>query len=681
MSTPLRSSKEASNLMGTYMLQGWVMTDQICSIKDCSFPLMRSKDGSISFCTYHDPLPNNASGPKNPVPEPSKNPEPVIEADELAVRRQRREQSSRASQLIGQKMLQKWALLNENCPNSTCYAIPLVRHPETKQMYCVICENIILTDKEKEAQPQKGRQEKPIVTETKRPQEQQMETNVEKKVAKRTIHSTDVFSSQTILSTLSTKMNNLNDRLKESEDPSELNRLFKSIKSCAEAIKACVEAGRVQTKGVQQRSFHPSRRAQVPLVPFPAFLMGAFKTGKLVSIISLSSKTSLTLLPHTFGRGGRLDQAPNTSRLRLIYLSEEEEDDVVKDEISTLLESHRGLVASRESELVQWLQIIVDNLATVAADDIREPVRRYTHEKTLPIEDKDDDRLLVNPSNDVETIVNNVEDLRTSITKRNFEIDVICDSTTVNAMCVGSHIVVYDMLVHVMEYDATRMAVILSHEIAHSIQRHFVEQHGFAALMLMLGDITRGVFWMVTESLGPYVNQKINDYISTFITLETQTTYNRLLEKEADLVGLKLLAKAGYDPRVAVEVWQKMAELEAYVVKKEVRPANNNSNQNSNQSLDTYDDLQVTVLEFLSTLINNWFGSSHPPSEERLQYMVENMDEAILIYEESIRLNGYPKNFVQEQQELLKQKGENGHNLLSSIKNWFVSVYHRMDTT
>ncbi|EIE79825.1 hypothetical protein RO3G_04530 [Rhizopus delemar RA 99-880] len=101
--------------------------------------------------------------------------------------------------------------------------------------------------------------------------------------------------------------------------------------------------------------------------------MGAFKTGKLVSIISLSSKTSLTLLPHTFGRGGRLDQAPNTSRLRLIYLSEEEEDDVVKDEISTLLESHRGLVASRESELVQWLQIIVDNLATVAADDIREP--------------------------------------------------------------------------------------------------------------------------------------------------------------------------------------------------------------------------------------------------------------------------------------------------------------------
>lgn len=29
-----------------------------------------------------------------------------------------------------------------------------------------------------------------------------------------------------------------------------------------------------------------------------------------------------------------------------------------------------------------------------------------------------------------------------------------------------------------------------------------------------------------------YVNQKINEIISTFITMETQTTYNRVLEKE-----------------------------------------------------------------------------------------------------------------------------------------------------
>ncbi|KAG1458407.1 hypothetical protein G6F56_006404 [Rhizopus delemar] len=446
--------------------------------------------------------------------------------------------------------------------------------------------------------------------------------------------------------------------------------------------------------------FHNSRPAPVPLVPFPAFLVGAFKTGKLVSIISISSKTSLTLLPHTFGRGGSklqilarilagiplfgvallfavgLDQAPNTSRLRLIYLSEEEEEEVVKDEIDTLLESQRGLVASRESELVLWLQTIVDNLAKVATDDIREPVRCYsTQKQVLKEEDIENDQLLVTPSNDIEMLVNNVDEVRPSIPCRDFEIDVICDSTTVNAMCVGSHIVVYDMLVQVMDYDATRMAVILSHEIAHSIQRHFVEQHGFAALMFMLGDITRGVFWLVTESLGPYVNQKINEYISTFITMETQTTYNRLLEKEADLVGLRILAKAGYDPRVAVDVWEKMAELEAYVVRKEVNPSPNR--QVNTQSLDTYDDVEATVIGFLSSLIHNWFGSSHPPSEERLQYMIENMEEAIQIYEDSIRLNGYPKDFVQEQL-LLREKERRNATLFTSLKYWFTSAYNRM---
>ncbi|ORE12618.1 hypothetical protein BCV71DRAFT_147118, partial [Rhizopus microsporus] len=104
--------------------------------------------------------------------------------------------------------------------------------------------------------------------------------------------------------------------------------------------------------------------------------LGAFKTGKLVSVISLSSKTSLTLLPHTFLGllfAVGLDQAPNTSRLRLIYLSEEEEEDIVKDEINTLLDAQRGLVAPRDSEAVIWLQTIVDNLAAVAVDDIRDP--------------------------------------------------------------------------------------------------------------------------------------------------------------------------------------------------------------------------------------------------------------------------------------------------------------------
>lgn len=50
------------------------------------------------------------------------------------------------------------------------------------------------------------------------------------------------------------------------------------------------------------RTFHASRSQSSPIIPLPAILLGLLKSGKLVSFVSLSSKTSLTLLPHTFRR-------------------------------------------------------------------------------------------------------------------------------------------------------------------------------------------------------------------------------------------------------------------------------------------------------------------------------------------------------------------------------------------
>ena len=456
------------------------------------------------------------------------------------------------------------------------------------------------------------------------------------------------------------------------------------------------------------RSFHSTRPSPIPIIPFPAIFLGALKTGKLVSFVSLSSKTSLTLLPHTFRRGSKGDtiakilvsipgigfllllavgldqvrtlfgkqhvyrqpnffffQAPNTSRLRLIYLSEEEENQIVEAEINGLLEAQSGLIAEKDNEVVMWLQTIVDNLAAVAVDDIRDPVRRYSGENNVPSQHLIQVVPKMPDSGEVDVMLSTkVEDegFKPVVPTRNFQVNVICDSTTINAMCAGSSIVVYDMLLYCMDYDTNRMAVILSHEIAHSLQRHFVEQHGFASLMFMLGDITRGVFWMITESLGPYVNQKINECISTFIDLETQTTYNRKLEKEADLVGLKILAKAGYDPTIAIDVWERMSKLEnalenemekiekttaeppvdrALLAAKKSIPSSSNNSQEEN-----YGDIEFGVREFLDSLVNTWFGSSHPPSTERVEYMRQHMDEAVLIYKEAIKLNGEPTQFL-----------------------------------
>lgn len=122
------------------------MTDEHCRVPDCPVPIMRSKDGSIRFCVTHDTLPTGSSkstAPSQPsqseqqqVQRQQEEEEEVVVAkdpyaasgrryddDAARIQLERREQSSRASQLIGQKMLQRWTLLNETCPNPECYAV------------------------------------------------------------------------------------------------------------------------------------------------------------------------------------------------------------------------------------------------------------------------------------------------------------------------------------------------------------------------------------------------------------------------------------------------------------------------------------------------------------------------------------------------------------------------------
>jgi hypothetical protein len=150
----------------------------------------------------------------------------------------------------------------------------LIRNPDTKQMFCVICENIILTEEEalelekkeklkqeKEAKasnteiasqskPSKPTQPKPIhspiipqITEERKRQKTEPAPVSQKSCS-------DFFSSEHVVSTLSTKMNELAERVKECHDPIELSKLFKSIKQCAGAIQACIEAGEVYDKSV-----------------------------------------------------------------------------------------------------------------------------------------------------------------------------------------------------------------------------------------------------------------------------------------------------------------------------------------------------------------------------------------------------------------------------------------------
>ncbi|KAJ3189758.1 hypothetical protein HDU85_000042 [Gaertneriomyces sp. JEL0708] len=154
----MRRNDEGIKRLGTYMLKGWVMTDEPCRNAGCNVPTVRTKDRSIvRFCVLCDdkdhPYPTVPASVVPNVKEDESEPnvssswdvaDEAIEvrpasAEDPARAELRRRQGERASQLLGQKLLSGWALLDEICPGNTCFAIPLVRNRQ-KQKYCVICE-------------------------------------------------------------------------------------------------------------------------------------------------------------------------------------------------------------------------------------------------------------------------------------------------------------------------------------------------------------------------------------------------------------------------------------------------------------------------------------------------------------------------------------------------------------
>ncbi|KAI9268879.1 hypothetical protein BDA99DRAFT_502890 [Phascolomyces articulosus] len=285
------NDNDAMSLLSTFMLQGWVMTDQACKVPGCPVPIMRSKDGSIRFCVKHDTLPttsangsatkitnNNITTASPVVPQTTTTASPATtvvgatsgptqststEDDEYAERERQREQSSKASQLIGQRLLQRWTLLNETCPNPSCYAIPLMRDP-SKRMVCVICDRTYNEDLEQESQRldnTKETEDEPTEYKDEPTDDDRPETDIESCVAPLPSSSTNerrhqqqrqkheekeavLFSemNDNYTSPIASKMRSLLRRVERTSDPIELKHLFEAIEAGANAMKACSKA-------------------------------------------------------------------------------------------------------------------------------------------------------------------------------------------------------------------------------------------------------------------------------------------------------------------------------------------------------------------------------------------------------------------------------------------------------
>ncbi len=123
-------------------------------------------------------------------------------------------------------------------------------------------------------------------------------------------------------------------------------------------------------------------------------------------------------------------------------------------------------------------------------------------------------------------------------------------SKQVNAFCMpGGKIAFFYGLLDQLQLSDDEVAMVMGHEIAHALREHARERMGKTAA-------TRGAIEIGSALLGlGNGGRYLADMGGQLVTLK----FSRDDETEADLVGLEIAARAGYDPRAAITLWQKMA--------------------------------------------------------------------------------------------------------------------------
>lgn len=143
--------------------------------------------------------------------------------------------------------------------------------------------------------------------------------------------------------------------------------------------------------------------------------------------------------------------------------------------------------------------------------------------------------------------------MRPDSARWDWSVAVIDDPKTVNAWCMaGGRMALYTGLLRQVDPTDDELAQVMAHEIAHALANHSAERMS-VAMASQAGVIAAGVF-----------SDKPGQAMATAAVaakLAVDLPNSRTAETEADRIGIELAARAGYDPRAAVTLWQKMGAV------------------------------------------------------------------------------------------------------------------------
>ena len=135
-----------------------------------------------------------------------------------------------------------------------------------------------------------------------------------------------------------------------------------------------------------------------------------------------------------------------------------------------------------------------------------------------------------------------------------WEVNLI-GSPQINAYCMpGGKIAFYTGILDKLQLSDDEIAMVMGHEVAHALREHARERMGKSAVTNGVARIG-GVLASAFLGIDPHLTDGLARGGANLLTLE----FGREDESEADLVGMELAARAGFDPRSGVTLWQKMS--------------------------------------------------------------------------------------------------------------------------
>lgn len=163
------------------------------------------------------------------------------------------------------------------------------------------------------------------------------------------------------------------------------------------------------------------------------------------------------------------------------------------------------------------------------------------------------------------------------------------------------------------EEQTSELAILLAHELSHLLLAHHLETLSNGSLvgpgvMSIMTDVVRTLLFPITMLFGPFINDALGEAGKAFsqeFARRSDYCTSQEQEIEADVVSVRLLAHAGFDPRHTVRFWE--------------------GRQESSQAAECSHAHAIDASRRAESLSRQWMGEAHPMNVVRVQKLKDEL--------------------------------------------------------